>query len=164
MEQVYMMSDEPNVVAQVARELVSDGVDAGRMRVFSAQPERAAELPVKLVRYRSPPANMAYGTLLGAAGGAVLGLPLMLFGGVGVASLLAIIVAVAAGGALSRLWFGHGLGGALSRLDAALRQGQLLMVIELDKARVAEVEQAITSRHPQVAVLGTDVEGTPPFP
>ena len=159
-----MMSDDPDVLALVARELVSDGLDAGRMRVFSAQPEQAPELPVKLVRYRSPPANMAYGTLLGAAAGAVLGLPLMLFGGVGVASLLAIIVTVAAGGALSRLWFGHGLGGALFRLDAALRQGQLLMVIELDRARVAEVEQAITSRHSQVAVLGTDIEGTPPFP
>lgn len=164
MEQLYIMSNEPERIAQLARELVSESLDARQVRVFSAQPERAPDLPVKLVRYRSPSVNIAYGAVLGAAGGALIGLPLIALVGIGTAALLMIIVVGAVGGALSRSWFGHGLDGVLSRLDAAFRQGQLVMVIELDKTRVVEVERAITSRHPQVAVLGTDIEGTPPFP
>jgi hypothetical protein len=75
-----------------------------------------------------------------------------------------IVVAAAVLGALLRLWFGHGLGGELYRLDAALSRGEAVLVLEVDNGRIGEVERGVKSRHPEVSVLGTDPEGTPPFP
>jgi hypothetical protein len=134
------------------------------MRVFSARPEQIGDLPAKPIRYRSPAANMAFGALLGAVAGVLSAALLVSIGGFGVVPSLAVLLAVAVGGGLVRLRFGHGLGGALYRLDAAFRQGQAVMVIELDEAQASAVEHGIASRHPEVAVLGTDIEGTPPFP
>jgi hypothetical protein len=158
------MSEHPGLIGRIARELVEEGVEAGRIRLFSARPERAPALPVKVTRYRSAAANMAYGTLLGALAGAVIGLPLLLSGRLGLAPVLMIVVATGAGGALSRLWFGHGLGGELSHLDGALRQGLMVMVLDVEKARLAELEHMVSTRYPRVAVLGTGADGTPPFP
>ncbi|WP_164652394.1 hypothetical protein [Thiorhodococcus mannitoliphagus] len=48
--------------------------------------------------------------------------------------------------------------------SAALRSGELLLVLELDHRDIGRVEDRIKARHPEVAVLGTDAAGTTPFP
>jgi hypothetical protein len=164
MAHVYMTTSEHGLAADIARELLDEGVAAARIRVFSAHPEEAPKLPVALVRYRSPASAMLLGGGVGAALGALVGMPLLVFGGFGLAPMLVIVVAGAVGGAVLRLWFGHGLSGELYRLDAALRRGEAVVVLDVDDGRVGEVERKVKSRHPEVSVLGTDPEGTPPFP
>jgi hypothetical protein len=163
-ERLYMMSQEDDLIARVAGELVGDGVAPGRIRVFTMHPARMPELPVKVLRYRSPVANLAYGGVVGALLGAAIGLALMLSGYIILATLLMIIVVIAAAGAVAGSWFGRGVSEELYRLDGVLRRGEVVMAVDVEKARLAELERAIKSSHPEVAVLGTDTEGTPPFP
>lgn len=164
MSQVYMSSSRQGVTGEVARELLNEGVSPGHIRIYSARPAQAGDLPVPITRYRSPGKSMAYRALAGAAVGALVGLPLLMLGGFGIAPLLVLALAGALAGGVFRQWFGNGTQPDLYRLDGALQRGETVMVLDVDKARVGELERKVKARHPEVAVLGTDPEGTPPFP
>jgi hypothetical protein len=151
-------------VGEVTDALIRDGVDAPRIRVFSMCLERLPKLAVRTVRYRSPAANARFGALIGGVVGLLIGLLLMALFGLGLVVVLVLLLVLAVGGALSRLWFDHGLARELYRLDGAMRQGSQVIVLKVDKERVEEVENGIKQRHPEVAVLGEDAQGTPPFP
>jgi hypothetical protein len=102
--------------------------------------------------------------VVGALIGALVGLPLLGLGGIGVAPLLVLMVTGGAGGAVFRMWIGNGASGDLFRLEDAFKRGEGVMVLEVDDGRVGELENQVKSRHPDVSVLGTDPQGTPPFP
>ena len=163
MAYLYITTPEHELVGPLAEDLVGDDVSAARMRVFTMHPERLPRLQVKTIRYRSPAANMMFGAMLGLTAGLVIGL-LLMFAGFGITPILVLVAALGLGGALSRLWFGHGLAGELYRLDDAMRHGNAVIVVDVARERIAEVESHIKDRHPDVAVLGTAAEGTPPFP
>jgi hypothetical protein len=38
------------------------------------------------------------------------------------------------------------------------------MVLEVDKERIGDIKNGIAQRHPELAVLGEDAQGIPPFP
>ena len=164
MSQVYMSTSQQGVTGEVARELLHEGLSPGHIRIYSARPAPAKDLPVPITRYRSPGRSMSYGAVAGALVGALVGLPLLMLGGFGVAPLLVLVLAGALGGGVFRQWLGDYANPDIYRLDGALRRGETVMVLDVDKARVAELEHKVKARHPEVAVLGTDPEGTPPFP
>ena len=163
MTRLYIMAPEPEPIVKVARQLSELGLDSRRVRVFSMLPEDLGSVPVKVTRYRPPFANMVFGGLVGLAGGVALGVPL-LFYGYGWIPLLSLVVLFALGGALSRLWFGQGLAGELYRLDDAMRRGSAAMVLKVEHGRAQELGRRIKELEPEVAVLGADIDGTPPFP
>lgn len=164
MAHIYISAPEHQLVAQIAGELLGDGFPPRRIRVYSAHPQDAPELPVGLVRYRSPGGAMTVGGIGGAAVGALIGLPLLVYGGFGLAPMLVTVVAGGVAGALIRLWFANGLGGELYRLDDSLQAGQVVMAVDVEKPQIGEIERRVKNRHPEVLVHGTDPEGTPPFP
>jgi hypothetical protein len=157
------MAPEPQRIVELARRVSELGLDPRRARAFSMAPADLAGVPVKVSRYRPPVANMVFGGLLGLAGGVVLGVPLLLYG-YGWIPLLSLVVLFALGGALSRLWFGQGLAGELYRLDDAMRRGSAALVLKVDRGRAAELGRRIKDLEHEVAVLGADIDGTPPFP
>lgn len=163
MAYLFVTTSEHELLGEVVDELLRDGLAAPRIRIFSMSPERLRGLAVKTVRYRPPGANIVFGAAIGIALGLLIGLLLML-AGFGATPVLVLVTAFGIGGALSRLWFGHGLAGELYRLDDAMRHGNAVMVLEVDRERVAPLESSLSQRHPALAVLGTDAEGTPPFP
>lgn len=164
MAMVYMTVPHSRVAAQIATELMEDGMPGDRIQVYSARRNLTTPMPVKVTRYRSPGSAMAIGGLIGGAIGALVGLPLLALGGVGIAPLLVLFVAGGLGGAVFRLWIGNGFGREIYHLEDALNRGEGVVVLEVDDGRVGEVESRIKSRHPDVSVLGTDPQGTPPFP
>lgn len=164
MMQVYVSVPRQGVPSQVARELMGDGVAPDRIRIYSARPAREPDPPVPVTRYRSPATAMARGAGAGALIGGLAGLPLLLLGAFGLAPLLVLILAGGLVGALYRQWLGSAPGAEIYRLDRALRRGDTVMVVEVERARVGELERRVKARHPDVAVLGTDPDGTPPFP
>jgi hypothetical protein len=164
MAHVYITTLKKGLMEELAGELLGDGVAAGRIRVVSAYPERVPRLPVKLIRYRSPASSAMVGAALGAVAGALLGMPLLAFGVFAIAPLLVIVVVAATAGAVFRLWFATSPSGEIYRLDEALRSGEDVMVLDIEEGRIGELERKVKSRHPEVAVLGTDPGGTPPFP
>jgi hypothetical protein len=163
MAHLFVTTSEYGLLGETVDELLRDGVAAPQIRVFSMRPERLQGLAVKTARYRSPGANTVFGAAIGAAAGVLVGVLLML-AGFGATPVLALVIAFGIGGALSRLWFGHGLAGELYRLDDAMRHGNAVMVLDVDAARVPPLQHSLSQRHPELLVLGTDPEGTPPFP
>jgi hypothetical protein len=163
MANLFVTTSEYDRLDDVVDELLREDVKPPQIRVFSMSPERLRGLAVKVVRYRPPAANIVYGATLGVAVAVVVGLLLML-AGFGVAPVLVLVIAFAIGGALSRLWFGHGLAGELYRLDDAMRHGNAVMVLDVEQGRVAPLQRDLSRRHPELSVLGIDAEGTPPFP
>jgi len=162
---VYITALEHEDTADIATELLGDGMPADSIHLYSARPTQALPSPVKVNRYRSPRSSVLSGGMVGALLGALVGLPLLGLGALGVAPLLVLVVAGGAGGAVLRLWQGNGPGGGeLYRLDDALARGETVMVLEVDDATISAVESKVKARHPGVAVLGTDPHGTPPFP
>lgn len=164
MPQVYMSVPRAGVPGEVARELLGDGLSPAQIRIYSARPRTEEDAPVPVTRYHSPSSAMARGVLGGALVGALVGLPLLMLGAFGLAPLLVLMLAGALGGGLFRQWLGSGSEQEVYRLDGALRRGETVMVLEVEKARVDDLERRVKARHPEVAVLGTDPEGTPPFP
>ena len=160
MAYLYLTAHEPAPFKQFANELIAEGVAKRRIRVITTDPEQATGLPVKTLRYRPPVSNLLFGALMGG----LIGLPLLWFGEFGLAPMLVLVVAAGVGGGLSRLWFGHGLAGEVYSLDDALRRGDLAMVLKVDERRLGSAERTVKDRHPEVAVLGADPRGTPPFP
>lgn len=163
MAYLYATTSDYGLLGEIVHELRQEGLQPGQIRVYSTRPQRIEGMPASTLRYRPPAANTLFGAAAGGLVGLALGLVLILFG-FGAGPILVLIVAFAVGGALSRRWFGHGLSGELYRLDPVLRAGHAVMVLEVDDARAAELKRSLAQGHPELAVLGTGVEGTPPFP
>jgi hypothetical protein len=164
MAQVYMTAPEQAVTGEIAAEFIGEGIPEDRIHIYSTRPNGDAPLPVALTRYRSPTDSILLGGGVSALIGALLGLPLLGLGGFGVAPLLVLMIAAGAAGAVLRLWIRKGPAGELYQLEDALNRGETVMVLEVDDGRVGEVERKVKIRHPEVSVLGTDPQGTPPFP
>lgn len=164
MSLVYMTTPDHALMGQIAGELLKEGVAAGRIRVFGNEQDASDDFPVRTVRYHSPVSNMVFGSLVGGAVGLLLGLPLLMLGQFGLAPLLALVVASGVGAALLRVWFGYGPDVEMYRLEETLQRGDAVMVLDLKTARIAAVERFVKERHPQVRILGTDTQGSPPFP
>jgi len=164
MAYLFLMLEQPALVGPVTGQLLDAGVVPEKVRIFSTRPSELPEVPFASRRYRSPMANMAYGALGGALVGALVGLALLAATGLGPLALLALVLALGIGSALSRYWYGHGISGDLYGLDDALQRGATVVVVDAERHRAVEMGRAVKNRHPEVAVLGTDTEGTPPFP
>lgn len=164
MKLIYMTTIEQGVTREVASELLGDGITEDRIHIYSSRPEEVSPIPVEVKRYRSPTGSVVVGAVLGAFIGVLAGIPVLELGSAAIGPLLVLIVVGGAGGVFFRLWVGKGPGGELYRLDDVLRRGETVMMIEVDDARVDEVEKRVKSRHPDVSVLGTDPRGVPPFP
>ena len=164
MVQIYMTVRQYRTVAEIATELIADGVQDHRIHVYTAYPDAVPAIPVGVTRYRSPHGSVLMGGAVGAVIGALVGFPLLALGGFGLAPLLVLIVTGGVGGAIFRLWIGRGAAKDLCLLEDALKRGEGVMVLDIDDSRVKEIEARVKSRHPEVSVLGTDPQGTPPFP
>jgi len=164
MTPIYLKVTQHEVMTQLAEELVDTGIVAKeRIRAYSIHPQHDVSAPVEVIRYRSPSRAVVTGGVTGAFTGALVGLPFLSLGGLGMAPLLVLMVTGGVGGAVYRLWIGNG-SRELCHFDEALKSGELVMVLEVDPQRVSIIQDKIKSTHPEVSILGADPEGTPPFP
>lgn len=161
---IYLRITEPGTVNEIAEQLSREGIPTEYIHVYSADPERLFSTPVKVSRYRSPRASMAFGAVTGLIAGTLVGVPLLALGGLGIAPLLVLMVGGGVSGAIYRLWVGNGPSGELYRLDTELTRGETVIVVETDIDRAGELQNKINLNHPNVFVLGADPQGTPPFP
>jgi hypothetical protein len=159
---VFVKAREPSTVRQLVDELIGDGIERERIRVHAARNLRGLDLPVERVVYRTPTQAVIEGTLYGALFTIPVVALLFLIGAGGI-SLLAFFLGLAVGGGFGMLHARIANQEVAAQADA-LSDGELVVVLELDQATSGEVEDRIKARHPEVAVLGSDPAGTPPFP
>lgn len=164
MIRIYLTAPQLRTMVQIGAELLGEGMSKECIHVYSARPAQTAPTSVDISAYSPPSGPVVVGGFIGTFIGALLGLPLLGLGILGIAPLLVIMVAGGVGGALLKLWLLNGPSGEFYHIDDALKRGETVMVLEIDKWRVSEVESKVKSRHPEVSVLDVGSRRTPPFP
>jgi len=158
MTRVFLTAPQQEITARFTNELIDRGVPDERIHVYSSSLQQHPDLPVEIARYRTPNEAMTCGGAIGTLLGALVGLPLLGLGALGIAPLLVVMVAFGIGGAVIRLWMDSGPAGELYRLDDALKRGETVLVLELDDRELEQVEQIGKHRHPELSMMSTDAE------
>jgi hypothetical protein len=156
---VFIRIREPANGRALVSELLEDGFSSARIRAYGNS--RPAHLPVTGIPWRSEPRA----ALEGAALGAGVMFILVLFAGIAnAASGLLLVLLGAAGGGGWWLLHNRRRMAPVAAQSQALRDGELLLAVDVDDADVGEFERRINARHPEMLVLGADAAGSPPFP
>ncbi len=105
---------------------------------------------------------------LGGVTGTLAGLVAVAIPGAAVVSAGAMVLALALAGGATGAWISSMIGVSvdsprLKPYEDAIAQGQILMMIDVPAARVAELEQAIRERHPGARDQGVEA-AIPAFP
>ncbi|WP_200333301.1 hypothetical protein [Thiocystis violacea] len=162
MTNIYLRARTFGKVRRLIDELLGEGVEPARICVHAAGKPREADLAVTLIIHRTWARALVEGGILGALFASPITAALWLIGDVPFAVSVFVL--------------GAGVGGVFAALRArianrdiapqfnALRRGELLLVLAGDHAAIGAIQDRIKARHPEVAVLGSDPAGTPPFP
>lgn len=113
---------------------------------------------------RSAQMGLMLGAALGAAAGAVVAV-VMPFDAL---SKPAVVGAMAAFGSLFGTWSASMIGAStpsrrLTRFDAALQRGEILLMVDVPRGREAEIETLLSRRHPEAHSEGRE-PNIPAFP
>jgi len=111
---------------------------------------------------------LARGTAAGGATGMLAGLAAMAFPPAGLTIAGGAVVAMALAGAGFGAWMSTMVGVDLpntriEKFEAAIAKGELLMMVDVPRERVEEIEELVRSHHPEVDVSGADPT-IPAFP
>lgn len=168
MRRLYFLSPDLATTRRIVDELLLARVEVRHIHVLAKRNTPLEDLPEAGVLEKTDllPAlerGVALGGLTGAlAGLAAIALPagVILGGGAVLASSLA---GAGVGGLLSSM-VGAGIGNSqLRQFEAAIEQGEFLMMVDVPRQRVEEIEDIIRSHHPEVECGGTEPT-IPPFP
>jgi hypothetical protein len=164
----FLLPDVPTARG-VVDELLLAHVEWKHIHLLAREGVPLEELPEAALSQKSDlvPA-LQRGIGAGAATGMLAGLAAMAFppAGLTIAGglLLAMTVAGAGFGAFMSTMVGVGIPSSrLDRFRDAIDGGQLLMMIDLPRARVEEIEALVKARHPGAEIEGTDAK-VPVFP
>ncbi|KQV87524.1 MULTISPECIES: hypothetical protein [unclassified Roseateles] len=102
------------------------------------------------------------GSGLGAAGGVAAALA------ISAASPAAVVIGLAAVGAMLGTWSSSMIGSStpsrrLKRFEAAIEQGQYLLIVDVPRSRITEIEELLARTHPEAHFEGME-PNVPAFP
>lgn len=161
MRRLYFLLPDLAITHKVVDELLLAHIPEKHIHVIARENTRLGDLPeASLIQKSDFVPAMERGLALGGATGVVAGLIAVAIPGVVVAggALLAMGVVGAGMGA----WLGGMIGmdvenSHVRQFESAIRDGQILMLVDVPKDRVTKVQDAIREHHPEV-----DFEGTEP--
>jgi hypothetical protein len=169
MRRIYARIPQIHAVRGAVDQLLQEGVEAKRIRLFSRRPADLAELPVRVSSLRPTVRVVSRG----AAAGAVIGLVLFILlasviGPTGWVPALAFIIGCALLGGVAGVAIPAGAlnreAREVARRQGGLSRGETVLMMDVQDAKAPQIEQNLSRKHPEIAVLGTDPAGTPPFP
>ena len=168
MKRIYFLTPNIEIAKKVVDELLLARVEERHIHVLARQGTPLEDVPEATFLQKSDfiPAleqGLALGGLTGIlAGVAAVALPtgLVLGGG----ALLAIALAGSGVGALMSSMIGISVGDRrIQQFQEAIEKGELLMMVDVPRRRVEEIEQIVKSHHPEAECEGTEPT-IPPFP
>jgi hypothetical protein len=161
----------PNVedARQAFRELLLARIDETHVHALARDGTKLGDLPEATFLQKSDTVHgILLGLLLGGATGALAGTVAVLFPPSGLAMGLGVILATSLIGAILGGW-GAGVIGAdvpstrLRAFEEAVGRGQVLMIVDIPKARVEEISKLVARRHPDADMRGLEPQ-VPAFP
>lgn len=169
MRRIYFLLPDTKCARSIVDELLLQRVEWRHMHVIANEHVRLDDLPGASLAQRSDliPA-LTRGTVAGCATGMVTGLVAWVFPPAGLVIAGGTVVAITLAGAGFGAWAATMIGvdvpnTRLKRFEAAIEQGELLMMIDVPRHRVEEIEQMVKLHHAEADIQGTDPT-IPAFP
>jgi hypothetical protein len=161
MRRIYFLLPDVQSGKSIIDELLLKRVEWRHIHVLARPDVHLEQLPEATLTQRSDllPA-LARGTAAGGVTGMLPPAGLTIAGGV----VVLMTLASAGFGAWTATMIGIGIPSTrLKRFESAIEKGELLMMVDVGKDRVDEIEELVKSHHPEADIEGTDPT-IPAFP
>jgi hypothetical protein len=169
MRRIYFLLPNVQSAKGIVDELLLKRIEWRHIHVLAHPGVRLEDLPQATLAQRSDllPA-LARGTAAGGVTGMLAGLVAMAFPPTGLTIAGGVVVLLTLASAGFGAWTATMIGvdvpnTRLKRFEDAIEKGELLMMVDVGKDRVEEIEQLIKSHHPEADIEGTDPT-IPAFP
>lgn len=169
MRRIYFLLPNVESARGIIDELLVKRIEWRHIHVLANPGVTLEDLPQATLAQRSDllPA-LARGTAAGGVTGVLAGLVAMAFppAGLTIAGGAVVLIALASAGfgAWTATMIGVGVPNTrLKRFENAIDHGELLMMVDVGKNRVEEIEEVVRSHHPEADIEGMDPT-IPAFP
>lgn len=159
---LYFMLPNVQNARNMLDELLLSRIEVSHMRFMAREGSLPDDMPGVSFLQKT---DLVHGAQLGVVIGAIVGLGagvfLTMFPVDGISLRTAAILLVTLGGALFGGW-ASGMNAAavpnsrLRQFAGGIEQGQVLLIVDVPVARVAEIEQMIARRHPEISFGGME--------
>jgi hypothetical protein len=169
MRRLYFLVPDVECASKIVDELLLARVEERHMHLVAKEGTRLEHLPeATFVQKTDFVPALEKGLALGGATGALAGLVAVTFPPAGLVFGGGAVLAMALAGAGFGAWASSliGISTPNSRIrdfERAVEQGQVLMIVDVRKERVDEIESLVKECHPEAEVEGTEPT-VPPFP
>jgi hypothetical protein len=169
MRRIYFLLPNVQSARAIIDELLLKRIEWRHMHVLARPDVKLEDLPEATLAQRSDllPA-LARGTAAGGVTGMLAGLVAMAFPPAGLTIAGGVVVLMTLASAGFGAWTATMIGvdvpnTRLRRFEAAIETGELLMMVDVPKDRVEEIEIVVKGHHPEANIEGTDPT-IPAFP
>jgi hypothetical protein len=169
MRRLYFLLPDVASAHEVVNDLLLARVEDRHLHIVAKEGVELGDLPEASLLQKSDfvPA-VERGLALGGATGVIAGIAAMTFPPAGLVLGGGAVLGIALAGAGMGAWLSGMIGAdapnsRLADFEAAIEEGELLMMVDVPKARVEEIESLIKARHPETEIEGTEPT-IPPFP
>lgn len=169
MRRLYFLLPNTDVARDVVNELLLARVEERHIHILAREGVALGDLPEASLLQKSDfvPA-VERGLAVGGATGAVAGIAAMTFPPAGLVLGGGAVLGIALAGAGVGAWVSGMIGSdapntQLKEFESAIEKGELLMMVDVPKARVDEIDALIIRTHPESEIEGTEPT-IPPFP
>ncbi len=169
MRRLYFLVPDVEMASNIVDALLVARVPEHRIHVLAREGTPLGNLPEAGLAQKSDliPA-IERGIGLGGATGTLAGLVVIAIPGAAVISAGALVLGLALAGSTAGAWISSMIGVSvksprLAPFEEAISRGELLMMVDVPKERVAEIERAVCALHPLARPEGVEPD-IPAFP
>lgn len=168
MKRIYFVVPELGIATRIVDELLLARIEERRIHVLGKRGTPLGNLPeAGLLQKTDFVPAVLQGLAIGGLTGILASLVASVWPGGSVLAggvVLAIALAGAGFGALMSGMIGSSVGNRrIQQFAGAMERGEFLMMVDVPRRRVEEIEQIVTKHHPQVECSGTEPH-IPAFP
>lgn len=161
MRRLYFLAPDLDSTRRIVDELLLNHVQEDRIHILARDGTELEDLPEAGIRERTDLIpSLERGATIGGATGALAGLVAVAIPGLGILGGGAVLALAAAGtgvGAWSASMQGVSTPNTqLKRFEERIANGEILMMIDVAKSRVDEIENIVRKHHPEAEVAGTE--------
>ena len=169
MRRLYFMLPDIETAKTVVDELLLKRIDDHHIHIVAKEGTELGDLPEASLLQKSDfiPA-LERGLALGGITGALAGIAAVTFPPAGLVLGGGAILGTSLAGAGMGAWMSGMIGvdvpnSQINKFETAISEGEILMMVDIDKARVAEIEELVQQHHPEADMGGTEPH-IPAFP
>ncbi|ADE15215.1 conserved hypothetical protein [Nitrosococcus halophilus Nc 4] len=169
MRRLYFLVPDVKDAREIVNELLLARVEERHIHIIAKEGISLENLPEAGLMQKSDfiPA-LERGVAVGGATGALAGLVAVTFPPAGIVLGGGAVLAMSLAGAGFGAWFSSMIGSdvpnsRIKKFEKAIEEGELLMIVDVPKARVDEIDELVKKHHPEAEISGTEPT-VPAFP